>query len=64
MAKFKYSVTQKIMASIEVEVEADNEEEGRELGREKAFSIPLFRDWGVSWQTDDEILDEEIEEKE
>ncbi len=57
MAKFKYSVTQNIIASIEVEVEADNEEEARDLGRDLAFSIPLFR----GWETDEEIVDEEVE---
>ena len=59
MAKFKYSVTQQIMASIEVEVEADNKQEARELGRDLAFSIPL----SDGWETDDEIVDEEVEKE-
>lgn len=59
MPNYKYTMTEQITASIEVTVEADNEEEAMEMAREKAFAIPLHRE---EWQSESEIIEEDIEE--
>lgn len=57
MAKFKVTITERIYASYEVEVEAADHDEAIEKGRIKTSDIPLN-----DWQTDTEIVDEQSEE--
>jgi hypothetical protein len=57
MKKFKVTITERIYASCEVEVEATDQDEAVEKGRRKAFDIPLD-----DWQTDTEVVGEETEE--
>ena len=57
MAKFKVTITERIYATCEVEVEAADHDEAIEKGRDKAWDTPLN-----DWQTDTEIVDEQSEE--
>jgi hypothetical protein len=57
MPKYRVSITEQIMATLEVVVEAADEDAAIEAGREKAFATHLGQ-----WQQDMEIVNEEAEE--
>jgi hypothetical protein len=57
MKKFKVTITERIYASYEVEVEAADQDEAIEKGRSITSDIPIN-----DWQTDTEVVGEEAEE--
>lgn len=55
--RYKVTITERIYATCEVEVEAADHDDAIEKGRSKAWDTPLN-----DWQTDTEIVDEQSEE--
>lgn len=57
MPKFKVTIVERIYANCVVEVEAADDEEAIQKGRDKAWAIPF-----KNWEQDHEIVDEVAEE--
>ncbi len=56
--RYSYTITEQVTARITVEVEADSEQEARELGQEEAFSRNI-----AEWDNlEEEILSQEVEQ--